>query len=1064
MYRVIKRNGEKAPLDITKIRKVITTSSTGLDVNPLTLESSLTLSFRNDITTKEIQQEIINCALKLTSVEQPDWRILAGRLLVYNLYKEAILNRGGVTDYVKFVHLAVEKGLYDKKILDYTDEELGKAQTFLVKERDDDFDYAGANLLINRYLISEEGKAFELPQEAFLTISLLLASNEENRLEVAKQFYDAISLRKISLATPLLSNLRKPNGNLSSCFIVAMDDNIESIFYVVNQIAQISKNGGGVGVNISRIRANGADIKGTPNASGGVIPWVRILNDTAVAVNQLGKRAGAVTVALDVWHHDIEQFLELQTENGDQRRKAFDIFPQVVLPDLFMQRVEENASWTLFDPHEIRSKFGIELAELWGSKFEEAYLNLELDPTIKLKKVVGAKEIMKHIMKSQVETGMPYIFFKDTVNKTNPNQHDGMIGSGNLCVAPETKVLTDKGHITIGDHEGDVVNVWNGEEFSETTIRKTGENQELIAVELSNGETIECTSYHHFYIQQGFADGKIQKVCASELRNGDKLIKFNLPVIEGDMEFPYAYTHGFFCGDGTVEKDIPIIYLYGEKIKLRDKLEYRAIRSYKEGDKRMVVRPYLDICPKFEVPNNTYTIRSRLNWLAGLLDSDGCVARNGTNESLQITSVDKGFLLEIRLMLQTLGIDSKVIDSLPERQSLMPDGKGGLKLYDCRATYRLLISSSALYKLAQLGLQTHRLEFEVREPQRNAEQFIKVIAVVKTGRISDTYCFTESKRNMGMFNGVLTGQCVESFSNFKPSKYVTTLFNEHPNLPRIINYTEPGLVHTCNLVSINLANVGDKELEKVCSNAVRILDNTIDITEVPIMEGKLHNNRYRTIGVGSMGLADYLAKRNVTYSTSHEVVNKLFENIAYFSVKASMELAKERGKYEAFEGSEWSKGIVFGKSELTGRWAELIADIKQYGIRNSQILAIAPNTSSSLLQGCTASILPIFSKFYIDKNSKGATPICPPFIGSKFWYYQENKNINQKTIVEIVSIIQGWTDTGISMELIYNFNNDISAREIYETIALAWKSQIKTIYYTRSIQKTVDESCVSCAN
>jgi Ribonucleotide reductase, alpha subunit len=149
---------------------------------------------------------------------------------------------------------------------------------------------------------------------------------KEKRLSIAKEIYNEIAGRKISLATPILINLRRPNGNLSSCFVSAVDDSLDSIFYNVNAIAQISKNGGGVGVNLSRIRATGSEIKKTPNASGGVIPWIKIINDTAVAVNQLGKRAGAVTAALDIWHLDIEDFLELQTENGDQRKNLMIYF------------------------------------------------------------------------------------------------------------------------------------------------------------------------------------------------------------------------------------------------------------------------------------------------------------------------------------------------------------------------------------------------------------------------------------------------------------------------------------------------------------------------------------------------------------------------------------------------------------------------------------------------------------------------------------------------------------------------------------------------------------------
>ena len=239
----------------------------------------------------------------------------------------------------------VELGLYDERLLTYSKEELDQIAPLIDIDRDMVYDYAGANMLVNRYLIKHEGKTYELPQETFMAISMMLALNEEpgeTRVNIVKEFYNALSLRKLSLATPMLANLRVPDGNLSSCFITAIDDNIESIFYNIDSLARISKNGGGVGVNVSRIRAKGSMVNGYYNASGGVVPWIRIINDTAVAVNQQGRRAGAATVALDSWHLDIESFLELQTENGDQRGKAYDIYPQVVCSNLFMKRVKKK--------------------------------------------------------------------------------------------------------------------------------------------------------------------------------------------------------------------------------------------------------------------------------------------------------------------------------------------------------------------------------------------------------------------------------------------------------------------------------------------------------------------------------------------------------------------------------------------------------------------------------------------------------------------------------------------------------------------------------------------------
>jgi ribonucleoside-diphosphate reductase alpha chain len=1078
---VVRRDGTTTPLEINKIRTVVNWACCGLSANSIALEAHLTTRLRPGITTREIQDNLIRCALDLCSPEEPDWRYVAGRLHIWSLWKEITVSRGYQYGYyARTVHFKVLEGQYDRRILIYTPEELEIANTWINPDWDADYDYAGAVLLTKRYLLANE-----LPQEAFLTCALLIASVEtpDKRLTWAKQFYEALANRQISLATPILANLRIPNGSLASCFITAMDDNLESIFGGIHDAARISKNGGGVGVNLSRIRATGSWVMGKANASGGVVPWIKLLNDTAIAVNQGGRRAGAVTVSLDVWHLDLPEFLEMQTENGDGRRKAYDVFPQLVVSDEFMRRVAADTEWTLVDPYEVRTRLGIELASTWGEAFERAYHQIEasLDDSITLYKRVNARLLLKQVMRTQLETGMPYLWFKDTANRANPNQHEGYIPGGNLCVAPETCVLTDRGQFPIAELEEQFVNIWNGSEWSNVRIRKTGENQPLLKVHFSNGETLECTYYHHFWVQDNY---KSQPRCveAKNLQPGDKLIKYRLPIVqcESDIEFPYAYTVGFFCGDGSHSAEgLPEIDLYGSKKAL---LPHLAIRNHRWGSPwgskeldtlavyhdekqdRIVCKLPLDIPPKFTVPLNGYTIKSRLDWFAGLLDADGCVFRNGCNEALSITSVHKNFLLDIRLMLQTLGIDSKVSRYFDGGYQSMPDGKGSKKDYLCQTAYRLIISSFGLFQLGQLGLKTYRLQWELRKPQREASHFIRVEEIELTCRRDDTYCFTEPLRHLGMFNGILTGQCQESWSNVKPGEES----------------------HTCNLVSINLANLEDEQRAELCQIAVRILDNTIDLTSPPFAASATHNAKYRTIGVGCMGLADWLAKRHLTYTHLQEI-SDLFEDIGYYCTAASMELAKERGAYPAFGGSEWSKGHLIGAKPvdwflqhalLPERFLQLSQDIKQYGIRNSHITAIAPNTSSSLVQGCTASVLPVYSKFFYEKWAKGSVPIAPPYIRDHLWFYVENKTLDQKKVVKAIATIQQWIDTGISMELLFNLNagvyfpdepeRSLTALDIFETLMLAWELGCKAIYYIRTVQKDSfkesNEQCVACAS
>jgi len=276
---------------------------------------------------------------------------------------------------------------------------------------------------------------------------------------------------------------------------------------------------------------------------------------------------------------------------------------------------------------------------------------------------------------------------------------------------------------------------------------------------------------------------------------------------------------------------------------------------------------------------------------------------------------------------------------------------------------------------------------------------------------------------------------------------------------------------------LNLANIAGEELEQACRVSVRILDNTIDLTNPPFSDAKTHNNKYRTIGVGCMGLADWLAQRKLSYECLSEI-GHLFEAIGYWCTRSSMELARERGAYEAFAGSDWSQGKLIGSKPVAwfvenasqpARWVKLAEEIQTYGIRNSHITAIAPNTSSSLVQGCTASILPVYSRFFYDKWAKGTVPIAPPYIKDYFWFYPENKSLDQKKVIKAVAVMQQWIDTGISMELLFNLNQGIyfpdepdrglTAKDIFEILVMAWQEGCKAINFKES-----ENGCSSCAN
>lgn len=745
--QVTKRNGQLEEFDVSKIKRMMAFACEGFpDLQVVELESKTALEFFDGIKTSQIQQAFIQTANSLVSTQEPEWTIVGGRLEMMNLWSDVDFARGYKYKEIPFsdhIEVQVLTGVYDNQYLEcYTKEQLDTIGETIDTSYDLVYDLAAAQkwrstYLLKRELPNSQKVITELPQEALLVSALVLASQElpENRLDFAYKIFHQLRERKISLATPMLGNIRSPGGSASSCFITVIDDSLlepGGIMPVINDIAAISKNGGGVGVCLSRIRANGSWIRSQKGLAKGVIPWIKIINDVAIAVDQLGKRPGAVTVALDVWHHDIEEFLQLRTENGDDRRKARDIFPQVVVPDLFITKAKANQTWYLVCPYEVKSKLGVEIDRLWGEDFETFYENVIVSAIkkeeLQLFKKVSARELLTEIAKISIETGLPYIAFKDAINRANPNKDSGIIPCVNLCV--------------------------------------------------------------------------------------------------------------------------------------------------------------------------------------------------------------------------------------------------------------------------------------------------------------------------------------ESFSNAAPA-------------------TE---THVCSLVSVNWANcLTIEELVTATKIGVRLLDNSINITTAPISSATFHNDKYRVIGVGDMGVADHLAYHHLSYDTSEGLAyaDKVFEAVSLAAFQESVELAKERGSFKAFDESEFAKGIVLGKnkewfynnSDNPKEWIALIEDIQKYDIRNSQLKAIAPNTTSAKLQGCSPTILPVFKKSYLSDG----TAIVPPYIKDSLWFYKEYRRYEQYKIIEFVATVQKWIDTGISFEFMYDLNeprND--GRYMISNIVKANESGIKAIYYVRSIVKDRDENvkeeCEACAN
>ena len=712
------------------------------------LEDKFLAFQKPELSIEENLQLLVKAAVELTTQEAPKWEMIAARLLMFAFereLREAEESCEITTLYEKIVYLT-GRGLYGQYILEnYTKEEIDEFETFLAPERNDLFTYSGLELLLNRYVIhTGRGVALESPQEMFLGIAMHLAMKEQkDRTLWVKRFYDMLSKLQVTMATPTLSNARKPYHQLSSCFIDTVPDSLNGIYRSIDNFAKVSKFGGGMGMYFGKVRASGSAIRGFEGAAGGVIRWIRLANDTAVAVDQLGVRQGAVAVYLDVWHRDLPEFLNLRTNNGDDRMKAHDVFPAVCYPDYFWEQARDNieGDWYLMCPHEILTVKGYALEDCYGEAWKEKYLDCVQDDRIK-KRVVPIKDIIRLIIKSAVETGTPFTFNRDHVNRMNPNGHKGMIYCSNLC----TEIAQNMSGI---------------EEVEER-------------VETVDGETV------------------------------------------------------------------------------------------------------------------------------------------------------------------------------------------------------------------------------------------------------------------------------------------------------VVTVTKPGEFVVCNLASLSLGHLNvedEEEIADITKCAVRALDNAIDLNFFPVPYAKINNEKYRPIGLGVSGYHHMLAKQRISWESEQHLqfAEDIFSKIHYAAIEASSEIAKEKGSYTYFEGSDWQTGKYFDKRHLkTEKWNQLREKVKQQGLRNAYLLAIAPTSSTSIIAGTTAGLDPIMNRYFLEEKKNGLMPrVAPELSMETFWYYKNAHYIEQKWSVRACGVRQRHIDQAQSMNLY--ITNEYTFRKVLDLYILAWEEGVKTIYYIRSKSLEVEE-CEVCSS
>ena len=799
---VVKRNGEKQAVSFDKI---IWRLGSLCDMEPkiknidhIKISQKVVSQIYSGISTSKLD-ELAAEICTASSTIHPNFGKLASRIIISNNHKltspsfsETVYQMYNNLDKHKKHNPLISEEIYN--LVMYNKQKLNSSINY---QRDYDFDYFGFKTLEKAYLIKINGKTVERIQHLFLRVSLGIHKGDISKV---LETYDYMSQKYFIHATPTLFHSSTNRPQMLSCFLLGMEDSVDGIYKCLRDCAKISKWAGGIGIWAHDIRSDNSVIRSTNGKSNGLIPMLRVFNETARHINQSGKRQGSFAIYLETWHSDIFEFLEAKKNHGDENARARDLFYALWISDLFMERVRDNGMWALMCPDKCRG-----LTKVYGEDFNKLYCEYErLDDHVF--KRVKAQELWEKILISQIETGTPYICYKDAANRKTNQQNIGTISSSNLCVAPETKILTDDGYFEIQSLVDKDIRVWNGNEFSETKVRKTGENQDLMNISFDDGSNLTCTPYHKFHVYKNdntFKNKKAEEVEAKELRGGMALIKCDFPTINSNDDLEYAYTNGFFSGDGTYQNihtyepqtkcnfkclegksyckrhiryqtgedtndnDIckaitrtkkPAVTLYGEKIKLLEYLDYHSCGEVKNNKLNVLLN--VNLKDKFYVPINS-SLKSKMEWLSGYADADGTLTKTGSGQNLQICSIDNEFLFNIKLMLQTCGINSKVTKSRDGWKSYLPDGKGGKKYYDTKTQYRLHIASYEVNHLKSIGFSPKRLLLKDNSIEKSGIRYIKVAEVKHIERKSDTYCFNEPKRHTGIFNGVISGQCSE---------------------------------------------------------------------------------------------------------------------------------------------------------------------------------------------------------------------------------------------------------------------------------------------------------------
>jgi ribonucleotide reductase alpha subunit len=1124
-------DGSTRPLDVARLTRLL--EETCRDLDAVDAKAILADTLRNlfdGVREADVGQALVMSARAMIE-KDPQYSQVAARLLLDVLRREALGFLGlavGVetqadlaerySDYLAaYIKRAADLEHLDPQLARYDLARLGAA---LKPERDLQFNYLGLQTLYDRYFIhTADGIRFELPQAFFMRVAMGLAINEIDRETRAIEFYELLSSFDFMSSTPTLFNSGTLRPQLSSCYLTTVPDDLDGIYGAIKDNALLSKFAGGLGNDWTRVRGMGAHIKGTNGKSQGVVPFMKVANDTAVAVNQGGKRRGAVCGYLETWHVDIEEFLDLRKNTGDDRRRTHDMNTANWVPDLFMKRVAEDQHWTLFSPDETP-----DLHDLTGLAFEQAYVGYEERAArgeLRVSKRIKAVDLWRKMLAMLFETGHPWIAFKDPCNLRYTNQHVGTVHSSNLCcITADQRVVTNRGLLTVGElyalgGTNQVVGLDGVYHASEMLLPRP--NAPIVRIETREGYSHKVTPDHKVWVKdQGWVE-------AQDLKPGDRLLIQQLEGLWGTQSDPkLSYLMGLIAGDGTFGKHnvftdiweadfgtIPDVqqqvhYLLEGNTVLRTTSSNQPEFSFDKVHRkaRLASAPLRRLLAEHGFTPETKTCIPELVWcgdretvaayLRGLYQADGHLQSSPEITSVVLASKDLAFIQDLQILWANFGVKTSINQMRGHEFKALPDGRGGTKEYWSKPLYRLLITSVKGCRIAEdvTGLAAHKGTDVAAQHLQNITKpgYAQKLWATFTHRTElpneDAYCLTvDSETHAWTVNGMITKNT------------------------EITLHTNDLEIAVCNLGSVNLAahvtekGLDTKRLRKTVSTAMRMLDNVIDYNFYNVPQARNSNLRHRPVGLGIMGFQDALYQLRIPYASLEAVqfADLSMETFSYYAIQASTDLAEERGRYQSFEGSLWSRGILPVDSikllaEARGSylqmdtgttldWDALRERVRTVGMRNSNCMAIAPTATISNIVGVSQSIEPTYQNLFVKSNLSGEFTVVNPYLvidlkerglwdsvmvnDLKYYdgsiqqidripedlkeLYATAFEVDARWLVEAGSRRQKWLDQAQSLNL---YMREPSGKKLDNLYKLAWVRGLKTTYYLRSMGAT----------